>query len=174
MTRLIIAVSILVFVAIAIRVFEILARNGSFSSKPKYQYDRKDYIMTRAEHECYDALVAEMGDCYFIFPQIHLDAIVYPTNTQRDRLYAFRHINQKSLDFVACDKESMRTLFVIELDDKTHNQPKRIERDKEVERILHGAGIPLIRIENRGKFDPKELGRLVYDGIKNYARQPIF
>jgi hypothetical protein len=65
----------------------------------------------------------------------------------------------------------MVPLFAIELDDKTHNQPKRIERDMEVERILRGAMIPLIRIENRGRFEPKELGRLVQDGIDNFARQ---
>jgi very-short-patch-repair endonuclease len=173
MTKIIIAVGILVFIVFAIRIFELLARGGVFSSKPKYKYGRKDFIMTRAEHECYDALVAEMGASYFFFPQIHLDAIVFPKNTQKDRLYAFRHINQKSLDFVACGKETMRPLFAVELDDKTHSQPKRIERDKEVERILHGAGIPLIRIENRGRFDQKELARLVQSGIDNFARQPI-
>jgi very-short-patch-repair endonuclease len=173
MTKLISAVGILVFIVIATRVFELLARSGIFSSKPKYQYGRKDFIMTRAEHECYAALVAEMGASYFFFPQIHLDAIVYPKNTRKDRLYAFRHINQKSLDFVACGKESMRPLFAVELDDKTHRQPRRIERDKEVERILLGAGIPLIRIENRGRFDQKELARLVQNGIDNFARQPL-
>lgn len=172
MSKLIIALGVLILIVIAIRVFELLARGEVFSSKPKYQYGRKDFIMTRAEHECYAALVAEMGADYFFFPQIHLDAIVYPKNTRKDRLYAFRHINQKSLDFVACDKKYIRPLFAIELDDKTHNQPKRIERDKEVERILHGAGIPLIRIENRGRFDQKELAQLVQNGIDNFARQP--
>jgi very-short-patch-repair endonuclease len=98
---------------------------------------------------------------------------VYPKNTRKDRLFAFRHINQKSLDFVACDKKYIRPLFAIELDDKTHNQPKRIERDKEVERILHGAGIPLIQIENRGRFDQKELAKLVQNGLDNFARQPL-
>jgi very-short-patch-repair endonuclease len=129
--------------------------------------------MTRAEHECYAALIAEMGTDFYFFPQIHLDAIVYPKNTRNDRLYAFRHINQKSVDFVACSKKDMRPLFAIELDDKTHNLPKRIERDKEVERILHGAGIPLIRIENRGRFAQKELAQLVQNGIDNFARQPL-
>src|ERR1700733_7670862 len=170
MTKLIIAVGILVFIVIAIRVFELLVSGGRNSSKPKFQYARKDFIMTRAEHECYDALVAEMGTDYFFFPQIHLDAIVQPKDTRKDRLYAFRHINQKSLDFIACDKKYIRPLFAIELDDKTHSQPKRIERDIEVERILHGAGIPLIRIENRGRFDPKELAQLVQNGIAHFAR----
>ena len=128
--------------------------------------------MTPAERECYDALVAEMGFCYYFFPQIHLDAIVFPRNTGKDRLFAFRHINQKSVDFVACSKKDMQPLFAIELDDKTHNLPTRIERDKEVERILHGAAIPLIRIENRGRFEPKALAQLVQRGIENFGKLP--
>jgi very-short-patch-repair endonuclease len=172
MTKLIITAGVLVFVVIAIHVLELLIRDGVFSSKPKYQYGRKDFIMTRAEHECYDALVAEMGADYFFFPQIHLDSIVIPKDTTKNRLYAFRHINQKSLDFVACDKKYIRPLFAIELDDKTHNQPKRIERDEEVERILRGAGIPLIRIENRGRFEPKELAQFVQNGIERFATKP--
>jgi hypothetical protein len=135
------------------------------SKKPKFQYARKDCIMTPAERECFAALVAEMGIDYYFFPQIHLDAIVSPRESRRNRLYAFRHINQKSVDFVACDKKNLRPLFVIELDDKTHAQSKRIERDLEVERILHGAVIPLVRIENRGRFDPKALAQEVMLGI---------
>ena len=173
MTKLIIAVGILALFVVAARIVELFIRDGIFSSKPKFQYARKDFIMTRAEHECYAALVAEMGASYYFFPQIHLDAIVYPKNTRNDRLYAFRHINQKSVDFVACSKKDLRPLFAIELDDRTHNLPKRIERDKEVERILHGAGMPLIRIENRGRFDQKELAQFVQNGIDNFARQPL-
>lgn len=154
---------------VVIKLFEEFAR----SKKPSFEYRRKDCIMTDAERECFHSLVAEMGPDYYFFPQIHLDAIVQPTNLRKNRFNAFRHINQKSVDFVACSKEGMRPLFAIELDDKTHKRPQRIERDKEVERILNGAGIPLIRIENRGRFDQKELARLVQDGIDNYARQPL-
>jgi very-short-patch-repair endonuclease len=129
--------------------------------------------MTDAEQECYHALVSEMGPDYYFFPQIHLDAIVQPTVTRKDRFYAFRHINQKSVDFVACDKKQLRPLFAIELDDKTHNRPKRIERDREVESILRGAGIPLIRLENRGRFEPKELAAVVQKGMADFYAKPI-
>ncbi len=169
MTRLIVIVVILALVVIAIKVFEEFSR----SRKPRFEYRRKDAVMTDAERECFHALVSEMGLDYYFFPQIHLDAIVQPTDARQDRFNAFRHINQKSVDFVACDKKEIRPLFAIELDDKSHNQRKRIERDKEVERILHGAGIPLIRIVNRGRFEPKELGTMVQKGIDDYARKSI-
>ena len=102
---------------------------------------------------------------------IHLDAIVSSKLAGRGRLYAFRHINQKSVDFVACDKKQIRPLFAIELDDKTHNRPERLQRDREVERILHDAGIPLVRIENRGRFEPKELAQSVQRQIMGDFRK---
>jgi len=168
MTKLIVAMVFLVLLLIAVKLFEEFNR----ARKPRFEYRRKDCVMTNAEQECYHALVSEMGLDYFFFPQIHLDAIVQPTADRNDRFLAFRHINQKSVDFVACDKKQLRPLFAIELDDKTHSQPKRVERDKEVERILHGAGIPLIRIENRGRFDQKRLAELVQNGMNAfYAKQ---
>jgi very-short-patch-repair endonuclease len=168
MTKVIIVLVILVLLVVAARVFEEFSR----SRKPRFVYRRKDCVMTDAEQECYHALVSEMGPDYYFFPQIHLDAIVQPTVTRKDRFYAFRHINQKSVDFVACDKKQLRPLFAIELDDKTHNQSRRIERDQEVERILRGAGIPIIRIENRGRFEPKELAAAVQKGMAEFYVKP--
>jgi|SRR5579862_962539 len=169
MTRVIIALAVLVVLAVALRIF------GEFfrSRKPRFEYRRKDCVMTSAERECYHALVAEMGLDYVFFPQIHIDAIVQPTGTRNDRFYAFRHINQKSVDFVACETKQLRPVFVVELDDRTHNQPKRIERDREVERILRDVGIPLVRIENRGRFEPKALAETVRKGIVNAGTKPV-
>jgi very-short-patch-repair endonuclease len=161
MVKVIVAIVFLILVVVAIKVFEEFTRRR----KPRFQYSRNDSVMTAAERECYHALVSKLGPDYYFFPQMHLDAFVRPTNSRKERFYAFRHINQKSVDFVACDKKQLRPVFAIELDDKTHNQPKRIERDIEVERILRGAGIPLIRIQNRGRFEPDELARAIQKGI---------
>jgi hypothetical protein len=157
MLKIIIPVAIVFVLVVALRFFEFFWRGR----KPIFDYGRKEKLMTDAEHECYNALVAEMGADYYFFPQIHLDAIVFSKGPAKSRLYAFRHINQKSVDFVACSKADMKPLFAIELDDKTHKHPSRMDRDKEVERILRGAGIPLIRIDNRGRIDPKALVQMV-------------
>lgn len=169
MTKWIIIGVVLLLIVAGIRILEFLSRK----SKRVYQYEGRDGLMTRAERECYFALITEMGADYCFFPQIHLDSIVTPKDSGKSKLYAHRHINQKSVDFVACDKKLLRPLFAIELDDKTHNLPKRIERDKEVERILHSAGIPLIRIVNRGQFNPKELAQEVQNGISRFANPPV-
>lgn len=74
------------------------------------------------------------------------------------------------MDFVACNKTTLSPVFAIELDDKTHNLPKRIARDKEVGRMLRDARIPLVRIQNRGQFNSKELAREVQAGLDNYVK----
>jgi very-short-patch-repair endonuclease len=169
MTKVIVLAVFLVLLIVAAKIFEELLRNR----KPRFEYRRKDGVMTDAEQDCYHALVSEMGSDYYFFPQMHLDAIVLPTDTRKNRFSAFRHINQKSVDFVACDKKQLRPLFTVELDDKTHNQPKRIARDREVERILNSAGIPLIRIANHGRFEPKELAAVVQKGLDDFHTKPL-
>jgi hypothetical protein len=137
MTKIYILLGVLALLVLAAKLIEAFTAGR----KPKFDYRRKDCIMTPAERECFHALVSEMWPDYYFFPQIHLDAIVQPTSPQGKGFNAFRHINQKSLDFVACDKKRLCPLFAVEVDDKTHNQPRRMERDKEVKRILNGAGI---------------------------------
>ena len=165
MTNLFIIAGILIFIAVAIPLLESFIRG----KRRAFQYTRKPCIMTAAERECFAALVAEMGFAYYFFPQVHLDSILSPNESRNNQFSAFRHINQKSVDFVACDKADLRPLFAIELDDKTHTQSKRIARDKEVERILGDAGIPLVRIQNRGRFDSKELAKTVQASLERVS-----
>ena len=51
--------------------------------------------------------------------------------------------------------------LVIELDDRTHERSDRKLRDGEVERILNGAGLPLLRLENHGSFIPSDLSQKI-------------
>jgi very-short-patch-repair endonuclease len=127
----------------------------------KYKYRQKDFFMTRAEHECYDALIVAVGGKYHIFAQVHLPSIVDSKVVGQNWKGAFRHISQKSVDFVLCDKEYISPKLAIELDDKTHERQDRIDRDGEVERVLKDAGLPLLRLENHGHFNPSELSEKI-------------
>ncbi|MES2224289.1 MAG: DUF2726 domain-containing protein [Patescibacteria group bacterium] len=127
------------------------------NKEPKYFYKQKNFFMSRAEHECYDALVLAVGEKYHIFPQVHLPSIIDNKVVGQNWKGAFRHISQKSVDFVLCDKSYISPKLAIELDDRTHERQDRKDRDGEVERMLKNAGLPLLRLQNQGKFNPKEL-----------------
>lgn len=135
--------------------------------RPKYRYARKQFFLTRAEHEFYDALIAAVGDKYHVFAQVHLPTILDNKVKGQDWRAALAHINRKSVDFVLCDKAYISPKLAIELDDKSHERPDRQERDKEVERILADAGVQLLRIENKGRFDPIELAQRVNEFMQS-------
>lgn len=123
------------------------------------------YFMTKAEHDCFDALTKAVGDKYIIFAQVHLPTIVDNKVIGQNWLHAFRHINQKSVDFVLCDKTYISPVLAIELDDSTHELQERQERDSEVERILKGAGVPLLRIQNGDQFDVNDISEKINQAI---------
>ena len=149
---------IILAIALAIIVaFIEFTRGSEKPDKKKYGYTRKDFIMSRAEHECFGALVTAVRDRYYVFPQIHLSSIVDNKVVGQNWKAAVSHINQKSVDFVLCDKAYLAPKLAIELDDRSHERQDRIDRDGEVERILAEAGLPLLRLENHGKFDPVDL-----------------
>jgi len=127
----------------------------------KYKYIRRYFFMSRAEHEFYDALSVAAGDEYIIFAQVHLPTLVDHAVKGQSWKGALAHINQKSVDFVLCDKKYISPKLAIELDDKTHQQAGRLGRDREVERILRDAGMPLLRFENHGRFDPQEISEKI-------------
>ncbi len=133
----------------------------------RYQYKRKDFFMTAAEHECYNALMAAVGDTYYVFPQVHLPTIVDHKIARQNWQRALWHINSKSVDFVLCDKAYIAPKLAIELDDRSHLLPERQERDREVERILRIANMPLLRIENHGRFNSAELKQKISDALNN-------
>lgn len=125
--------------------------------KAKYQYARKKFFMSRAEHEFYDVLTNAVGGQYFIFAQVHLPTLLDEKVKGQNWHAAFRHIDEKSVDFVLCDKAYISPVLAIELDDRSHDAQDRIVRDGEVERIFKAAGLPLLRIKNNGVFDAGDL-----------------
>ena len=163
MTQAILFTLIVIAIAVIFRkqIIQLLSESGDIKDKPKYQYKRKQFFMTRAEHEFYDALITVAGTDYHIFSQVHLPTILDNKVVGQDWRAAQAHINRKSVDFVLCDKAYISPKLVIELDDKSHERVDRQERDREVERILQDAGIPLLRIENHGHPNPSDLAEKI-------------
>lgn len=62
----------------------------------------------------------------------------------------FNKINAKHMDF-AIVNDNMQILFLIELDDRTHNYTDRQERDEFVNKALVNAGYTLLRVYNNSE-----------------------
>jgi len=68
---------IIIALVIVLAVLKAIVDGGdNGKEKPKYRYTRKQFFLIRAEHECYDALIAAVGDKYHVFAQVHLPTIL--------------------------------------------------------------------------------------------------
>jgi len=114
----------------------------------EYHYSRRGLIMTAAEIRFFKHLELLIGKNYYIFPQIHLSTLFDHKIYGQHFWSAFQHINRKSVDFVVCSKDTVKPQFAIELDDRSHELEHRKQRDAEVERIFHIAGLPLVRFKS--------------------------
>ena len=135
--------------------------NKKLGSIKSFRYSKKDFLLTRSEHEFYDVLIQAVGHEYYIFPQIHLSQLVEHKIKGQNWKQAFYHVNAKSVDFVLCDKSYISPKLVIELDEKSHNESDRQERDRIVEDILKQINLPLLRIWNHGTFNSLEIAQQI-------------
>ena len=54
--------------------------------KRKYDYKRRNWFLTKAEHDFYDALVQAVGQDYIIFAQAHLPTLLDEKDRKSTRL----------------------------------------------------------------------------------------
>ncbi|MDB5166914.1 MAG: topoisomerase [Candidatus Saccharibacteria bacterium] len=124
-----------------------------------YQYSRKESVMTERETDFFHRLNSVAGDRYFVFPQIHLSALLKNQTKGRYWKAAFQRSNRTSVDYILCDKKTMKTMYAVELDDITHDTTKRRARDEGIERMLSGVGLPLVRFRNVAGLTDEEIAR---------------
>jgi hypothetical protein len=120
---------------------------------------RRKYLLTKAEKSFYGVLRRILGDSY-IFAKVRLADLVEADERHLLRKSNFDHIKSKHIDFVICDA-ALSPVIVIELDDSSHREPVRVTRDRDVNRILEIAELPILRVPVRRAYEPSEIARLL-------------
>lgn len=112
-------------------------------------------ILSAAEEQFFRVLQAAIGDRHTIFPQLPLWVLIEPRSNDAKVCKAFNNrINQKRVDFVIVDIQTLRPVIAIELDDRSHQRADRQDRDAFVEELFQKVGISLIRVRAAGSYDP--------------------
>jgi very-short-patch-repair endonuclease len=118
-------------------------------------YRQRDDFLSPAELAFYRVLVPVVDSRYVICPKVRLADLVH-TVERNDRANMNRII-QKHVDFVLCEKESMKPILVIELDDKSHARADRRERDELVDAVFESAQLPLLHVKAAARYAPQDL-----------------
>lgn len=117
----------------------------------KLPYHTK-FILTGPEYKFYMALKPLMdAHNLIICPKVGLKDLFEVNAGTPDRMKYFGKISHKHMDFLVCD-ESLRPVFAIELDDKSHRRSDVQERDAFKNRVFESAGFPLYRIPTNKSY----------------------
>lgn len=126
----------------------------------KDKYQKVDYLLTKNELKFYRILkqiTNKMG--YSLFCQVSLYQIVN-SKDYKD----FNKIKSKSIDFVIT-QENCKILLCIELDDPTHEQKKRIERDNFINKLFEDLEIKFLRVPVQNFYNMEELENKIKESI---------
>lgn len=123
----------------------------------KYQFVRKQFIMSAAENDLYRVLQEVVGSNFVIVPQAHLSVFLDHRVKGQSWQGALSTIQRKSVDFLICSHTYYNPLVAIELDDSSHQREDRVERDTKVDQICETAGMPLIHIRWQQNYAANDL-----------------
>lgn len=137
----------------------------------KDYYKARRYLITLNELNFYNILMEIAKELDLIlFSQVSLYNILEtkPNLDYKTKTIYFNKIASKSIDFVLVNKKDCRIKLCIELDDSTHKQEKRIQRDKFINDLFNDLGINLLRYPLYKVYYKDTLKRRIQENIKEH------
>ncbi len=148
---------ILFAMIILIVIVTLLATRLNDNSFP-FPFDQKTTIFTPAEKNFQNLVEQAMGPKFRVINRVKLSDVVTIRNgvSNRASQSAATNAEKKYLDFVICDRNSMKLLGAIDLVD-TKGKGYKIKKDWFVSGALEAALIPHIRIKVKTGYSVEEI-----------------
>jgi len=123
-----------------------------------FPFDRKSAIFTPAEKNFQNLVEQAMGAKYRVINRVKLSDVVTIRNgvSSRASQSAVNNAESKYLDFVICDRSTMKLLGTIDLVD-TQGKGYKVKKDWFVSGALEAASIPHIRIKVKNNYSIDEI-----------------
>ena len=137
------------------------------NSEQVYLYDVKDKYITETEEKYLKAIEKLLPDGYILYPQIPLSSVIARTDNSRFQNELFRII-----DAGVFNKETYKPIFLIEINDQTHKESSRAQRDKKVKMICEEAGLPLVTLWTNYGIKPDYISKRINEAIEQ-SKNPV-
>ena len=127
-----------------------------------FPYQIRDDFLSPAELSFYLVLRSVVADRAQICPKVALgDLFFAKTGDHRQNRISTNKIDRKHIDFLLCEPKTLRPLFGVELDDKSHAREDRQKRDSFVDGVFVAAKLPLLRVPVKTGYAPSEIEMLL-------------
>jgi hypothetical protein len=157
------AVALLVAICFLVVVIALLRRIAVSAPLP---YFTREYLLSRGEHVFYQTLRRSIPAHLMICPKVRMGDIINCSGDAWKKGFGAR-ISQKHIDFMLVDSDTTAIALAIELDDRTHNQRRRQERDEFVDKAFAAAKVPMLRIPAAAAYDLRALRTQIATLIKD-------
>jgi hypothetical protein len=143
----------------------VLASRLNDNSFP-FPFDSKNSVFTPAEKNFQNLVEQAMGTKYRIINRVKLVDIVTIRNGVSDRASqsAVNNAEGKYLDFVICERATMKLLGAIDLVD-TQGKGYKIKKDWFVSGALEAASIPHLRIKVKANYTLDEIRACIHSRL---------
>jgi len=128
-------------------------------SRQDLPYKKREFLMTRAEKEFFGVLEQVVNNHYYIAPQVKISNLAFVSEGKNRQMY-LNKIDRKTIDFVLFDKQ-FSPVLAIELDDGSHNNESRKNRDDFVDEVMRTIGLKIIHIKTASSYNLKEINNLI-------------
>ena len=163
---LIILAVVVVVVAVVLPALLKLIGAGKPAVAANLPYRKKDYLLTAAERSFYEVLCSVLDGQLLVFAKVRLADLVYMPKGTANRQAHFNRIQSKHVDFVLCTRDKLSPVLVIELDDATHEEEARRNRDTFVDAALTAAGLPILHIPAQRSYVPADLAAAIQQRLQ--------
>lgn len=138
-----------------------------------FPYALRDDFLSPSEVSFYRILKQVVGQRATVYVKVNLSDIFFVKAGDRRQKTAYQNkIDRKHVDFLICDKDGVKPVCAIELDDSSHQRQDRVMRDEFLNRVFDVAGLKLVRFVNKRSYTFAEIeAKLapVFEGEKKAA-----
>lgn len=157
MTKLII-IGVVVLIVVAVLAVLKAKLAGSGGTKAGVYYLRKT-LFTPAERSFLGVLEPNLSPGLRVFGKVRLEDILgVKAGLERgERTAARNRINRKHVDFLLVRSSDLAPVAGIELDDSSHEEEDRQQRDAFVDEAFASAGLPLLHFPAQKTYNPADI-----------------
>jgi hypothetical protein len=156
----VLAVAVLVLVV----VWKLLARPGKEIAYP-YMLGRA--LFSPAERSFLGVLDQAIGNEFRVFGKVRVADVVSVVNGFDRSAWrrAFNRISSKHFDFILCSRSDLSVVAAIELNDQSHQQHRRKERDVFISNLCNVVDLPLIQMPAQRTYSVHEVRAMVMSAL---------
>jgi len=131
-----------------------------------FPFESTESVLNEFEHGMYRMLDRELRKDFYVLTKVRLGALVKLKRKSSREAFYNRLISGRHVDFLLCDRESVKPILAIQVVDKKSTDEHDITED-----VLKSAKIPFMFLSAKKAIAPSELTFMIGEAIKKWKAE---